>query len=292
MVSWLLIIIGIAFVVLVGIAGVLIFHFVRQRRAAAQGGDPVCGQCGYNVRGLPTFTCPECGSDLRTVGIVTPGQRRPLGRLARAVIWTLILPVPALLISFVLLVTVIPMTSDRSDTLDLLWKGSPSGPQVSLQAQGRALVTPLQRGRGRPVPLQRLTLQLPGGWRATTAAPLVIDLRTLGYRCQQPSGDILEQSSGLDASALRAWLAGAGVDVNDALLQSQIPELLRIVQGAAAGTLAPVPGGAWTQVGGGTGTSTHETGWVLLLLVGFWLVVWLAGLWFCIRKRPKAVAAA
>jgi hypothetical protein len=91
---------------------------------------------------------------------------------------------------------------------------------------------------------------------------------------------------------LRAWLAGAGVDVNDALLQSQIPELLKIVQGAAAGTLAPVPGGAWTQVGGGTATGTHDTGWVLLVLVGFWIVLWFIGIWLCARKRPKAAASA
>jgi rRNA maturation endonuclease Nob1 len=28
-----------------------------------------CGKCGYIVKGLPTLTCPECGSDLRAVGI-------------------------------------------------------------------------------------------------------------------------------------------------------------------------------------------------------------------------------
>jgi hypothetical protein len=33
--------------------------------------DPSCGKCGYLVRGLSTFICPECGSDLREVGIVS-----------------------------------------------------------------------------------------------------------------------------------------------------------------------------------------------------------------------------
>ena len=33
---------------------------------------PSCRACGYAVRGLPSFTCPECGSDLREVGIDTP----------------------------------------------------------------------------------------------------------------------------------------------------------------------------------------------------------------------------
>ena len=35
--------------------------------------EPSCRACGYAVRGLPSFICPECGSDLREVGIDTPG---------------------------------------------------------------------------------------------------------------------------------------------------------------------------------------------------------------------------
>lgn len=33
---------------------------------------PACERCDYAVADLATFTCPECGSDLRKVGIVTP----------------------------------------------------------------------------------------------------------------------------------------------------------------------------------------------------------------------------
>ena len=39
-----------------------------ERKPAA---DPTCGKCGYIVKGLTTFTCPECGSDLREVGIIS-----------------------------------------------------------------------------------------------------------------------------------------------------------------------------------------------------------------------------
>jgi hypothetical protein len=28
-----------------------------------------CGKCGYQVRGISTLNCPECGADLREVGI-------------------------------------------------------------------------------------------------------------------------------------------------------------------------------------------------------------------------------
>src|SRR5687768_8193859 len=47
--------------------------------------DPRCGACGYIVRGIESLRCPECGSDLRAVGIDV-GRRRgrftPPGPLA------------------------------------------------------------------------------------------------------------------------------------------------------------------------------------------------------------------
>ena len=36
--------------------------------------EPACARCGYPVNGLPSFTCPECGADLRQVGITTPSR--------------------------------------------------------------------------------------------------------------------------------------------------------------------------------------------------------------------------
>lgn len=36
---------------------------------------PCCGACRYPVEGLSTFTCPECGADLREAGILVPGVR-------------------------------------------------------------------------------------------------------------------------------------------------------------------------------------------------------------------------
>ena len=41
----------------------------RKRDPAVSG---TCGRCGYMVRGLTTFSCPECGADLREVGINPP----------------------------------------------------------------------------------------------------------------------------------------------------------------------------------------------------------------------------
>ena len=37
----------------------------------------LCGRCGYDVRGLPGHVCPECGGDLREVGVYA---KRPVPR--------------------------------------------------------------------------------------------------------------------------------------------------------------------------------------------------------------------
>jgi hypothetical protein len=44
-------------------------------------GEMSCGGCGYAVRGLEALNCPECGADLRMVGINRPksGAARNVG---------------------------------------------------------------------------------------------------------------------------------------------------------------------------------------------------------------------
>jgi class 3 adenylate cyclase len=66
------------------------------RRHASEADLPTCGHCGYAVTGLTTFICPECGRDLRVVGIVRAGAKRGIGRgpfmtLFRIVGWKLAL---------------------------------------------------------------------------------------------------------------------------------------------------------------------------------------------------------
>jgi hypothetical protein len=55
-------------------------------------GPVACGACGYPVRGLTSWTCPECGADLQAVGTTQPGRR--LTGLALYG-WAMLLSVPA-----------------------------------------------------------------------------------------------------------------------------------------------------------------------------------------------------
>jgi len=49
----------------------IILGLVGRKPRLSDGG--VCGKCGYSVKGLSALNCPECGSDLREVGIERPG---------------------------------------------------------------------------------------------------------------------------------------------------------------------------------------------------------------------------
>ncbi len=59
-----------------GIAGLVML--LRNKK---QTGSGLCGKCDYSVTGLTTFTCPECDSDLREVGI----KNQPAGNCGLAI---------------------------------------------------------------------------------------------------------------------------------------------------------------------------------------------------------------
>ena len=56
----------------------LIRAFGRSKGGEADPTSGTCGGCGYNIKGNVGFNCPECGADLRMVGIRPAGQRKGL----------------------------------------------------------------------------------------------------------------------------------------------------------------------------------------------------------------------
>lgn len=55
---------------------VLLVREVRALRAAGvSDSQPVCAKCRYRMRGWGSPICPECGSDVREVGIITGSAR-------------------------------------------------------------------------------------------------------------------------------------------------------------------------------------------------------------------------
>lgn len=58
--------------VLVGVGLLVVLSQVLTKRRQ---GPMACGACGYPVEGLSALRCPECGADLRKVGIQPAVQR-------------------------------------------------------------------------------------------------------------------------------------------------------------------------------------------------------------------------
>jgi len=72
-----------AFIPVLLLLGLILLAVVRSILAIVRAfnpekplGSPRCGACGYDVAGLPGWTCPECGRDLGRVGVFGTHQRR------------------------------------------------------------------------------------------------------------------------------------------------------------------------------------------------------------------------
>ncbi len=250
------------------------------RKRGGHVGEPACGNCGYAVRGLPTFTCPECGEDLREVGIVTPGHAGMSPTMRGAILvllWTLVLPVPALILSTM----VVHMTPQRGETRINHSLGNPSSKAYrGIEVQQRVV------GSDTSVTSNSVTLTL----LPAPGAPIRIEIDpvNLGYRYRTKSGEEVKADAGLDPGKLLDWMSQAGIDRQNEQVKLEAAELLSIATQAASLNAVSGPPiqnayslpvrqfslqgqSAWSNVG--------PVKWVLVTLVVFWLAVWLLGCW-------------
>lgn len=98
-----------------------------------------CGQCQYPVTGLETFVCPECGSDLRQVGITGTQQRTGPGPLAWHMIWLMVIA-PLLMTVIAIGVNFAPRTYQTAVewTLSPVGAPLPNAARLTLIAEGSA----------------------------------------------------------------------------------------------------------------------------------------------------------
>ena len=266
---------------LLALVVVLVVLVLRRRRGPAVA-LPSCGQCGYAVRGLPTFTCPECGADLREVGIVTPTERRPLSPWWRVAIWSVLLPIPAYLLTIAAFLAV-PHVQVVRDSLKL--KQPRSGAYVEV------VVTTVRQGpRGGQTAPRELTFSLAAPGQEITV--LEVDPQDLSYRYRD-KGRLVENRSELTTEAILAWMSTANVDTTDLQVQAEAGELLRLARDAARGRrLRSLSTTKFQGLSRGSRTSSGPRMWFGPTVIVFWLVVWLLGLWhFGQRRTPTPVGS-
>ena len=173
-------------------------------RGTAHAEEPTCGFCGYIVRGIEGFVCPECGRDLREVGIIPPGGRRPMNNSVRLALWTIAVVPPVLLLAAILSRTIAPVRAFSQQQRVIFVQSPTLFTTVRAQVEGRKLVW------GRPasnakIPLTTLTLTLNTG---KPTDHMTVDLATATGTFTDAAG--AAASGRFDAALIAAWLGANG----------------------------------------------------------------------------------
>jgi hypothetical protein len=98
--------------------GTRLRHLWKFRQPTADG-HPRCLRCYYIIHPRSGKICPECGADLRTVGVLTPDTIPPVYPLASIIGGGVLLFVPIALLSFFVLAERIPFFTNYRATTNI-----------------------------------------------------------------------------------------------------------------------------------------------------------------------------
>lgn len=251
--------------VLAAVAGIVLLFLHASKRGKA---EPACGKCGYAVRGLSSFTCPECGADLREVGIVTAKGGIPTA--AWIILWGTLLLIIACPLSGLWVALVGPMHHWNNDTVTL--SAPQSNQYTSITLRSHATTTAWFEGlhrKGRTIPIKSVELHI-----KAPKADMSIELPT-----QPPP----------DKNDILRFMQTATVDVSHPRIPAEVDHILAIVHAAPGGGLAQRTSSGPSQPFLGTGTSggsgSEPSVWAVITPITFWLIVFAYGVRFVLRKR-------
>ncbi|MFG0330064.1 MAG: hypothetical protein ACF8PN_09220 [Phycisphaerales bacterium] len=287
------------FALLAGAVAVLVWRSSRSARKLRETG-PVCGQCAYPVRGVTTFTCPECGCDYRNVGILSPAISPGYGPTSFAIAWTLIIFVIGLFVVPLVSTTLGPrvLTAESSYS----YRPSSGAYRFSTTLASRAVVWPWQRD------------EVDGDLAAVTAREFLLsvdDGRAVEIRAHSSSDEVTILGPGTASTTVEGppgveivldRYAALGIDTTDAQIQAEATEVTNLIARAIGGVgldgepdlrLDALGRGAstWSGSGGGGARLTNFQGsgswssggggpspWVAAILALVFLVIWIIGL--------------
>lgn len=260
------------------LAGVQVVRALAARAARHHG--PVCGQCGYSTHGLTTLICPECGSDLRVVGISVNG-RKPAG-LDRLLVWGLAIAAGLGLgvIQWTIVGEHLPREVRRSEQRTLTGPASRGYQQIIMDAGGAGWAHQPSRLN------VKLTITLSNG-RAGTPLDLRVDQT------------VREQKTGVPFSTelLKSWLENNGVtmeemdpelgDIAMAVLQATSPrEYDTYSSYSATGSRRD---GSFTMESYAIRITVTQPSALTLPVQVIWAVAYAAGVFWILRGRTTNV---
>jgi hypothetical protein len=244
--------------------------------------DPACGNCGYCVRGISALLCPECGADLREVGIIAPNAHHPLPRYVKAIFWTLVLPVPALLISWVLLMTVMPFAVTRK--FDSVITCQSPYITVTVDVWGRELLAAPAMAHEVAPNFENVTV-VNGSSIIGFSSFMDVNLKTGAYNFYRNSANV-QQPGGFSSAVIRQFLVSPTINPADPTVQKACDGIYAAIMEVAQGNdhkSTPILDAWGKKIGTARPSSiwvVHDepSPWVIVALGALWLVVWLYGL--------------
>lgn len=302
---------------LLAAAGVVAWRVsARRAREDAVRTGPVCGACGYSVVGLASTTCPECGGDLRAVGILTPRvPRQGAALVAHALGFTILLAVIAGVTTAAVL-ALLPARHAYERQVRLLSPGSKTYQEVALRTQGTAwgsapLVLPVEIELvpfpPGPNPIPPPTTQPPTTQPPPPTQPQRMTVRPDGgYEYAVPGAARVTRPGGFGAAAVLDWMKAVGLDTTHPALVEEAARIAGEVRLTARRARRTTAGGGMSRFfssssGGDPGgqfannlsreradTSPPLAAAVALLAV--WVVVWAIGLRYLARRALPAAA--
>ncbi len=255
---------------------------------------PCCGGCRYPVEGLTSFTCPECGRDLREAGILVPGVR-PRHRVHVAEMIAACAAVAvlgAVITAGVLAATPTgrQFTVQRTQSL-VPASGSFGELHVSASARIRTQTGPLNL-----VAAQSMTIsELPGGAPApggpagaSTPSLLEVDLvrqtwRVVPFAGTPRSADLAAGALPITSADIGGWLTSGGpAPAGRTLPQNELDALAAYINGGAVNA-----GPELRVTSAGFSTSGGVAPWAMWTTVIVWAALFGAATWL-IRLSNRA----
>jgi hypothetical protein len=203
--------------------------------ARREEGEPLCGRCGYNVRGLPTTSCPECGADLSSAGIAYDSDRRRRRRRLAAVTvaWTVLCPVVGWALTFASMAWLLPFRiSERVEREIMATRQGVLVFGVHAKVTGRRWVLGERPPQVFDVPAETISLTI--GDRPGSSV-LIADWATGAWRIESAGGTVSRHPSGFGPDAIAEWLAAENVTIADPRVRQAAADL------HAAVTAMPTP---------------------------------------------------
>lgn len=302
------------------VCGIFVAKWMKPGTANGQNashGLPGCGQCGYPTRGISELICPECGADLRKVGIAKPGEgRSPLAGCLMPLLFTITLPLLAVL-GYSLSSLIVPSYEKQSTHFDLIPE-SDAYSEVLVQTELTLIIPAGQSHLGHNfqinsnlTPPHATTIHFGGGTNAkvvveslvievmsmpmrqspntiTYASPFSVDPATRVATWTDAKGNSQSSTGPVTDKDVLAYLAAYNVDTSRQEVALEAKQIVGMIDGLIAGnnqfTLQGFENGGF----GSGGSGTIGPSWFIGVYCLAWFVIWIVITALLGRRARKA----